>query len=98
MFVCNERIVRNGRLVAFEGEEMTEEEAAARGLVSAEPKPEEPQLEDLTVAQLREIAEQEGVEVPAKAKKGEIIDAINGEPEEEPEEDLYDDEEEEECE
>lgn len=95
MFVCKERVVRDGHLIAFEGEEMTEEEAAARGLsATAEPEQEEPQLEELTVAQLREIAEQEGVEVPAKAKKAEIIDAINGEPEE----DLYDDEEEEECE
>lgn len=94
MFVCNERVVRDGRLVAFEGEEMTEEEAAARGLASSvQPEPEEPKLEELTVAQLREIAEQEGVEVPAKAKKADIIDAINGD-----EEDLYDDEEEEECE
>lgn len=97
MFVCNQRVVRDGHLVAFEGEEMTDEEAAARGLTSA-PEPEEPNLEDLTVAQLREVAEQGGVEVPAKAKKAEIIDAINGEPEEKPEEDLYDDEEEEECE
>lgn len=99
MFVCKERVIRNGRLVAFEGEVMTDEEAAARGLAA---EPEEPQLEELTVAQLREIAEQEGVEVPAKAKKQEIIDAINGEPEEAPEEtpeeDLYDDEEDEECE
>ena len=109
MFVCKERVIRNDRLVAFEGEEMTDEEAAARGLAV---EPEEPQLEELTVAQLREIAEQEGVEVPAKAKKQEIIDAINGEPEEAPEEtpgeapegdetpeeDLYDDEEDEECE
>ena len=90
MFVCKERVIRNGRLVAFEGEEMTDQEAEARGLTV---KPEEPQLEELTVAQLRDIAEQEGVEVPAKAKKAEIIDAINGEPEE----DLYDDEEDE-CE
>lgn len=90
MFVSKERVIRDGRLVAFEGEEMTDEEAAARGLAhSAEPEQEEPQLEDLTVAQLREIAEQEGVEVPSKAKKAEIIDAINGEPDE----DLYDDEE-----
>ncbi len=97
MFVCKQRVVRDGHLIAFEGEEMTDEEAAARGL--AVPEPEGPQLEDLTVAQLREIAEQEGVEVPAKAKKAEIIDAINGEPEKElPEEDLYEDEEEEECE
>lgn len=86
MFICKERVVRDGHLVAFEGEEMTDEEAMARGL---DVEPDEPQLEDLTVQQLRELAEQEGVDIPAKAKKAEIIDAINGEPDE----DLYDDDE-----
>lgn len=86
MFICKERVVRDGHLVAFEGEEMTDEEAMARGL---DVEPDEPQLEDLTVTQLRELAEQEGVDIPAKAKKAEIIDAINGEPDE----DLYDDDE-----
>lgn len=86
MFICKERVVRDGHLVAFEGEEMTDEEAMARGL---DVEPDEPQLEDLTVPQLRELAEQEGVDIPAKAKKAEIIDAINGEPDE----DLYDDDE-----
>lgn len=86
MFICKERVVRDGHLVAFEGEEMTDEEAMARGL---DVDPDEPQLEDLTVPQLRELAEQEGVDIPAKAKKAEIIDAINGEPDE----DLYDDDE-----
>ncbi len=84
MFICKERVVRDGHLVAFEGEEMTDEEAKARGL---DVEPDEPQLEDLTVPQLRELAEQEGVDIPAKAKKAEIIDAINGEPDD----DLYDD-------
>ena len=32
MFICKERVVRDGHLVAFEGEEMTDEEAKARGL------------------------------------------------------------------
>ena len=86
MFICKERVVRDGHLVAFEGEEMTDEEAMARGL---DVEPDEPQLEDLTVPQLRELAEQEGVDIPAKAKKAEIIDANNGEPDE----DLYDDDE-----
>lgn len=96
MYVSKERVVRDGHLIAFEGEQMTDEEAVARNLTAAV---EEPQLEDLTVAQLRELAEQEGVELPAKAKKADIIEAINGELEEgEPEEDLYEDEEGEECE
>ena len=39
MFVSKERVIRNGYLVAFEGEEMSDEEAKARGLVEDEPKP-----------------------------------------------------------
>lgn len=94
MYTSNERVVRDGHLVAFEGEVMTDEEAANRGL-AVQPEPEE-HLEDLTVPQLKEIAEREGVEVPARAKKAEIIQAINGEEQDEtPEDDLYDDEEDE---
>ena len=35
-YVSPERVVRNGVLVAFEGEEMTTEEAAKRGLLSTQ--------------------------------------------------------------
>ena len=39
-YTCPERVVRDGILVAFAGEVMTMDEAAARGLVSeAEPEP-----------------------------------------------------------
>lgn len=39
MFVAKERVVRDGYLVAFEGEEMSEEEAIARGLIETADKP-----------------------------------------------------------
>lgn len=37
MYVCDKRVIRDGHLVAFEGEVMTEDEARRRGLVE-EPK------------------------------------------------------------
>lgn len=41
MYVCEKRVIRDGYLVAFEGEAMTEDEAHRRGLVE-EPKPKRP--------------------------------------------------------
>lgn len=37
MFTSKKRVIRNGFLVAFEGEVMSDEEAAARGLLDPEP-------------------------------------------------------------
>lgn len=37
-------------------------------------------LEDLSVPELRDIAETEGVDLPAKAKKADIIAALNAAP------------------
>lgn len=42
MYVSEERVVRDGRLVAFEGEEMTEEEAERRSLAPAGGEAERP--------------------------------------------------------
>lgn len=39
MFTSQERVVRDGYLIAYEGEEMSDEEAEARGLVDDKPKP-----------------------------------------------------------
>ena len=36
MYVSKERVVRDGYLVAYEGEEMTEDEARERGLIGNE--------------------------------------------------------------
>lgn len=38
MFTSKKRVIRNGFLVAFEGEVMSDEEAAARGLLDPEPE------------------------------------------------------------
>lgn len=38
MFTSKERVIRNGYLIAFEGEVMSDEEAAARGLLDPEPE------------------------------------------------------------
>lgn len=40
IYVSPERVERDGRLVAFAGEAMTEDEAKARGLIADEPNPE----------------------------------------------------------
>lgn len=37
-------------------------------------------LEDLSIAELRDIADVEGIDLPAKAKKAEIIAAIDASP------------------
>ena len=37
-YICPERVERDGWLVAFEGEEMTMDEAVKRGLVTPEPE------------------------------------------------------------
>ena len=38
MFTSKKRVIRNGFLVAFEGEVMSDEETAARGLLDPEPE------------------------------------------------------------
>lgn len=49
IYVSPERVERDGRLVAFAGEAMTEDEAKARGLIADEPKPEpEPKAKKTT--------------------------------------------------
>lgn len=45
MYTSGKRVVRDGRLVAFEGEEMTDQEAEARGL-TATGDAEEPERTD----------------------------------------------------
>lgn len=92
MFTSTERVERDGRLVAFEGETMTDEEAAARGLAPAPSKePEATEPKEMTVKQLKSLLESNGVEYPAGAKKAELLALAENPPEED---DLYDDEEE----
>lgn len=39
MYTSKKRVIRDGYLIAFEGEVMTDDEAVARGLVETEKKP-----------------------------------------------------------
>lgn len=78
MFQAKERITIDGRLAAFEGETMSDEEAEARGITAhlakrskgdAAPKKTEKQL-------LVEEAEELGVEVPKNATASKIKELI----------------------
>lgn len=84
MFKADERITINGFLAAYEGEEMSEEEAQARGITdyladkSEMDKSEKPK----TVADLKSEAAALGLDVLSRAKKEDIqalIDAANEE-------------------
>lgn len=63
MHVCKKRVIKDGKLAAFEGQLVTEEEAVALGLVKAGgAKPEK----GSTTAELKERAKSLGITVPVK--------------------------------
>ena len=78
------RVVRDGHLVAFEGEVMSADEAVRRGLAVEAVKA--PETEDLTVKEIKAKLDAEGIEYPKAAKKEELLALLEA--------DLYDDEEE----
>ena len=80
------RVVRDGHLIAFEGEVMSTDEAVRRGLAIEAVKAPEPQAEDLTVKEIKAKLDAEGIEYPKAAKKEELLALLEA--------DLYDDEEE----
>ena len=82
-YTSPKRVVRDGHLVAFEGEVMSADEAVRRGLAVKAP---EPQAEDLTVKEIKAKLDAEGIEYPKAAKKEELLALLEA--------DLYDDEEE----
>lgn len=87
---CPKRIVRDGRLVAFAGEYMSEAEAKRRGIfdeinpaeeVAEEPAEEtkqEADFDDMTVAELHTFIEEHGSDASAKAKKAELVEIAKG--------------------
>lgn len=87
MFTANKRIVRNGHLICFEGETMTDEEAAYRGLHALPVDETEVEPQDMTVAELREHLEERGIKAPRGAKKKDLLALLN--PTED--DDLYED-------
>lgn len=85
-YTSPKRVVRDGHLVAFEGEVMSADEAVRRGLAVEAVKAPEPQAEDLTVKEIKAKLDAEGIEYHKAAKKEELLALLEA--------DLYDDEEE----
>lgn len=77
MHVCKKRVIVDGKLAAFEGQLVTEEEAVALGLVKADG---EKAKKGPTVAELKQQAESLGINVPAKvsaaALKKLVVEAL----------------------
>lgn len=63
-YTSPKRVVRDGHLVAFEGEVMSTDEAV---------KALEPQAEDLTVKEIKAKLDAEGIEYHKAAKKEELL-------------------------
>lgn len=83
-YTSPKRVVRDGHLIAFEGEVMSTDEAVRRGLAVEAVKA--PETEDLTVKEIKAKLDAEGIEYPKAAKKDELLALLEA--------DLYDDEEE----
>lgn len=94
LFTCPERVVRNGVLIAFKGEKMSETEAKRRGVYQLAQAPDQApaevveeakateapalDIEGKTVAELKAMLDEAGVEYKAKATKAELIDLVKG--------------------
>lgn len=74
MYICHERVERDGYLVAFAGEKMTMDEAARRGLVSDGPAETAGPAKAQAKRRADWVAEAEalGVEVPPRATIAQI--------------------------
>lgn len=72
-YTCTERVERDGYLVAFEGEVMSMDEAARRGLIPDEPeKAAKPTVPEKRRADWIAEAEALGIEVPKRATVAQI--------------------------
>lgn len=80
MFTSHERVVRNGYLIAFAGEVMSDEEAARRGLLDhPDEKREQPKAaapEAPTVKQIKATLDDLGVDYPKNANKATLLDIL----------------------
>lgn len=94
LFTCPERVVRDGVLIAFKGEKMSEAEAKRRGVYQLAQAPDQApaqvaeaaktteapalDVESKTVAELKAMLDEAGVDYKAKATKAELIDLAKG--------------------
>lgn len=70
MFACKERVIRDGRLVCFAGQIMSEEEAEALGLAGAPASPESPAApKEQTAAEIKAELDALGIAYDKRAKK-----------------------------
>lgn len=77
MFTCPERVIRDGKLVCFAGQVMSEEEAEALGLAGAPASPEAPAApKEQTAAEIKAELEALGVSYDKKAKKADLKELL----------------------
>lgn len=73
-YTSQKRVIRDGRLVAYAGETMTDAEARRRGLVTEDVHDvPTPALDSMTVREPREVAKSKGIKIPARAKREDIL-------------------------
>lgn len=77
MFTCPERVIRDGKLVCFAGQVMSEEEAEALGLAGAPASTEAPAApKEPTAAEIKAELEALGVSYDKKAKKADLKELL----------------------
>ena len=82
MYTSPERVVRDGYVIAFEGEVMSEEDALHRGLIKDETAPEAPEgkapdLSKLKKPELLALCEERGITVSNKATVDQLIELLS---------------------
>lgn len=90
MYTSPERVVRDGYVIAFEGEVMSEEDARRRGLIKDEtateapedktpeaPEDKTPDLSKLKKPELLALCEERGITVPNKATVDQLIELLS---------------------
>lgn len=79
IYTSPDRVIRDGHLIAFAGETMSQEEAARRGLLDRAVDAcadEAPKQDEMTNAQIKEVLDDLGVEYPKRAKKATLLDIL----------------------
>lgn len=81
LFTCPKRVVRNGVLIAFKGEKMSEAEAKRRGVLDLLKEPaKEPEQDfgDMTNDELKAYITDHGGVFKAKDTKPELVEIAKG--------------------
>lgn len=77
MFTCPERVIRDGKLVCFAGQVMSEEEAETLGLTGAPASTEAPSApKEPTAADIKAELDALGVAYDKKAKKADLKELL----------------------